>query len=170
MPKHLLFHPKVSETTCYRAMKKTGSYRHSLTACKKTRFVVSQAWNSCPLKPNGHTNFKFFVFFLIFNKNFNFFASICWNFCNDFNSKFSFLPYIVPFLRTRLKPGRVSERFHWNWSEFQWNRPLFTETEHKKRHFFLCLFGIKLAKRPVSSSYSKKHVKPPFLVRVSLKP
>ena len=102
------FHTKVGETTCYRAMKKTGSYIHCLTACKNTRFVVSKAWNSCPFKSNGHTNFKFLVFFLILNKNFNFFASICWNFCNDFNSKFSFLPNIVPLLRTRPKPGRVS--------------------------------------------------------------
>ena len=139
------------ETTCHRAMKKTGSYRHYLTACKKTRFVVSNAWNCCPLKPNGYTKLKFLVFFIILNKNFDFFSSFCWNFGIDFNSYFSFLPYIVPFFQIGLKPGRVSYQFHWNWSEFQKTGRVSTETEHKKRPFFLCLFGIKLAKRPVSS-------------------
>ena len=67
------------------------------------------------------------------------FALICWNFCNDFNSKYSFLPYIVPFLRTRLKPGRVSERFHWNWSEFHETGRFSLKLSTKKGTFF-CAF------------------------------
>ena len=40
------------------------------------------------------------------------------------------------------------------------NCPSFTETRSLFWHFFLCLFGIKLAKRPVSSFHVKIVVKP----------
>ena len=156
MPKHLLlekklrnielfslilnfFHPKVGETTGHRAMEKTGSYRHYLTACKKCSRIGFKAWNSCPLLSNWYTIFKFLVFLLILNEDSNFFASIFWNFCNVFNSKFSFLQYIVPFLRSRLKPGRVSARFHWNWSEFQKKGRVSVKLGTKKGPFF-CAF------------------------------
>ena len=76
-------HVKVGETACNRAMKKTGSYRHKLTTCKKTRFVVSKAWNWCLLSSNCHEIFKssFFVIILTRSSIFlfqfaNFFASI----------------------------------------------------------------------------------------------
>ena len=108
------------------------------------------------------------------NQNYSFFSSFLTIFSNFLHQKSDFMTsnstkisrffsYLIIFLVSAettdsfrpvsLKLSMVSK-----------NCPSFTETRSLFWHLFLCFFGIKLAKRPVSSSYSKKHVKPPFFV------
>ena len=123
-------HLSIGETTCIRAMKKSGFYRHYLNTCKKTYFVVSKAWNWSHLNSNVHNFFKFSFFFHNFEQNCYFFLPIAWLFCTNLNLNFSFLQLLSNFYNLGWNRGQFQtsftetvhgfkklSQFHWNWSQ-----------------------------------------------------
>ena len=73
------------ETTCTRAMEKTAPYRHYLSTCKKTFFVVSKGWNWSHLNSNVRHFSKFSSFYHNFEQNCDIFPPISLLFCIDLN-------------------------------------------------------------------------------------
>ena len=149
---------------------KNGIIRHYLTTCKKTPFSgfksVQKRETAVALTQIGtkNQNYLFFSSFLTIFSNFLHQKS---DFMTSNSTTISrFYSYLIIFLVSAettdsfrpvsLKLSMVSK-----------NCPSFTETRSLFWHFFLCLFGIKLAKRPVSWNHlwfqiflPKKIVKP----------